>query len=155
MLLVRCEHRDLAVRLFGVGVLDEGVRGGLGTGWLRAEGGASGGVAGGQGTVGTLRPVLLALLSRYENLYIDLSWSVKDHYLIDDGVPSEEWLALIREFPDRFTLGTDLVGHFDSMERVLGESEPLLEALPPKEAEQPSHGNADALVPKKGAAPLP
>ena len=80
---------------------------------------------------------------------------MKDHYLIDEGKPSDEWLALIGEFPDRFTLGTDLVGHFGSMERVLGEYEPLLEALPKKVAEQLTHGNADALVPKKGAEKLP
>jgi len=123
--------------------------------FLLAHAGTSGGVEERQAPLGTLPPILRALLSRYGNLYIDLSWSVKDHYLIDDGVPSEEWLALIREFPDRFTLGTDLVGHFDSMERVLGEYEPLLEALPKKVAEQLSHGNADALVPKKGAVPLP
>ena len=71
--------------------------------------------------------------------------------MIDDGEPNEEWLTLIREFPNRFTLGTDLVGHFDSMGKVMEEYDPLLDALPKKVAQQLSHGTADGLVPPKGA----
>lgn len=138
-----------------LGELEEALDGNPETLFLLAHAGTSGGVEERQPPLGTLPPILRALLSRYDNLYIDLSWSVKDHYLIDEGKPSDEWLALIGEFPDRFTLGTDLVGHFGSMKRVLGEYDPLLEALPKKVAEQLTHGNADALVPKKGAEKLP
>ncbi len=134
-----------------LGELEEALDAHPGTRFLLAHAGTSGGIEERQGPLGTLPPILRALLSRYENLFIDLSWSVKDHYLIDDGEPNEEWLTLIREFPDRFTLGTDLVGHFDSMGKVMEEYDPLLDALPKKVAKQLSHGNADGLVPPKGA----
>jgi hypothetical protein len=134
-----------------LGELEEALDAHPGTRFLLAHAGTSGGIEERQGPLGTLPPILRALLSRYDNLFIDLSWSVKDHYLIDDGEPNEEWLTLIREFPNRFTLGTDLVGHFDSMGKVMEEYDPLLDALPKKVAQQLSHGTADGLVPPKGA----
>lgn len=115
-----------------LGELEEALEAHPETRFLLAHAGTSGGVERRQPPLDTLPPILRALLSRYENLYIDLSWSVKDHYLINDGAPSEEWLKLIAEFPDRFTLGTDLVGHFGSMERVVMSTNPYLRHCPKK-----------------------
>lgn len=121
------------------------------TRFVLAHAGTSGGVEERQAPLGTLVPILRALLGRYEHFYVDLSWSVKDHYLLKDGKPASEWVELIRDYPDRFVLGSDLVGHFDSMERLMNDYLPLLEALPQKVAEQLANGNAVALVPEKGA----
>ena len=92
-----------------------------------------------------------ALLERYDNLYVDLSWSVREHYLLDDDRPREVWLTLINDHPDRFTLGTDLVGHFGSMKKILNSYRPLLNALPEEVARRVASDNAKALVPEKGA----
>ena len=84
---------------------------------------------------------------------MDLSWSVREHYLLDDGEPRAVWLSLIEDHPERFTLGTDLVGHFDSMEKILDAYRPLLDALPEEAARALARDNARALVPERGAMP--
>ena len=71
--------------------------------------------------------------------------------LAKNDKPASEWVELIRDYPDRFVLGSDLVGHFDSMKRLMDDYQPLLDALPQKVAEQLASGNAAALVPEKGA----
>ncbi|MEE2603185.1 MAG: amidohydrolase family protein [Pseudomonadota bacterium] len=121
------------------------------TRFVLAHAGTSGGVEERQAPLGTLVPILRALLSRYAHFYVDLSWSVKDHYLLKNDKPASEWVELIRDYPDRFVLGSDLVGHFDSMKRLMDDYQPLLDALPQKVAEQLASGNAAALVPEKGA----
>ena len=121
------------------------------TRFVLAHAGTSGGVEERQAPLGTLVPILRALLSRYAHFYVDLSWSVKDHYLLKNDKPASEWVELIRDYPDRFVLGSDLVGHFDSMKRLMDDYQPLLDALPQKVAEQLASGNAAALVPQKGA----
>lgn len=121
------------------------------TRFVLAHAGTSGGVEERQAPLATLVPILRALLGRYEHFHVDLSWSVKDHYLLKDGKPAAEWIELIRDYPDRFVLGSDLVGHFDSMERLMNDYQPLLDSLPQKVAEQLANGNAAALVPEKGA----
>lgn len=121
------------------------------TRFVLAHAGTSGGVEDQQSPLKSLVPILRALLERYDNLHVDLSWSVKEHYLLDEKGVSEEWLSLIEDFPDRFVLGSDLVGHFDSLEKQLGAFQPLLDALPKKVAEQLASGNAGRLVPKSGA----
>ena len=121
------------------------------TRFVLAHAGTSGGVEERQAPLATLVPILRALLGRYEHFYVDLSWSVKDHYLLRDGKPVPEWVELIQDYPHRFVLGSDLVGHFDSMERLMNDYQPLLDALPQKVAEQLANGNAAALVPEKGA----
>ena len=121
------------------------------TRFVLAHAGTSGGVEERQAPLGTLVPILRALLGRYAHFYVDLSWSVKDHYLLKDGKPAAEWIKLIRDYPDRFVLGSDLVGHFDSMKRLMDDYQPLLDALPQKVAQKLANGNAAALVPEKGA----
>ncbi len=123
------------------------------TRFVLALAGTSGGVEKRQAPLDTLPEIIRALLDRYDNLYIDLSWSVREHYLLDDDEPSDTWLALIEDHPDRFTLGTDLVGHFDSMKKILDAYRPLLDALPEDVARALARVNALALVPEQGARP--
>ena len=82
---------------------------------------------------------------------MDLSWSVREHYLIKDGEPRAAWVALIEDHPDRFVLGSDVVGHFDSIGAILGEYRPLLDALPKPVADKLRAENARALLPERGA----
>lgn len=123
------------------------------TRFVLAHAGTSGGVEERQAPLGTLVPILRVLLERYPHFYVDLSWSVKDHYLLPEGKPAEVWVKLIEDYPDRFTLGSDLVGHFDSLKRLMGSYQPLLDALPQNVARQLASGNAAALLPDNGAQP--
>ena len=125
------------------------------TRFVLAHAGTSGGVEKRQAPLDTLPEIIRALLDRYDNLYIDLSWSVREHYLLDDGEPDDSWLKLIEDHPDRFTLGTDLVGHFDSMKKILDAYRPLLDALPEDVARALARDNALALVPEQGARAKP
>jgi hypothetical protein len=123
------------------------------TRFILAHAGTSGGVEQRQAPLGTLPAIIRALLDRYDNLYIDLSWSVREHYLLDDEKPRSEWLQLITDHPDRFTLGTDLVGHFGGMKKIMAAYRPLLDALPEPVALRLARDNARALVPERGVSP--
>lgn len=90
------------------------------------------------------------LLGRYPNLYVDLSWSVLRPYILDQqGRPSPRWLQLIKSYPDRFMLGSDLVGTFTPLKATLEEFSPLLDALPLQVAQRLAKDNFLALLPKR------
>ena len=62
------------------------------------------------------------MLKTYPNLWIDLSWVVYSMDVAPSGIPTEEWVAIVEEFPDRFMLGTDKIGHYEdygSMRTIL------------------------------------
>ncbi|HCO64157.1 MAG TPA: 5-oxo-L-prolinase, partial [Alcanivorax sp.] len=109
-----------------LGELEDALRSNPDTRFVLAHAGTSGGVEKRQAPLATLNEIIRALLERYDNLYVDLSWSVREHYLIKDGEPRAAWVALIEDHPDRFVLGSDVVGHFDSIGAILGEYRPLL-----------------------------
>ncbi len=92
------------------------------------------------------------LLARYDNLWIDLSWSVLEPHILDsDDDPRKVWLDLVRKHPDRFMLGSDLVGRFGSLEKIVGRFASLLDALPPDVAEKVARGNFLSVLPKAPA----
>ena len=134
-----------------LGELEEALKSNPDTRFVLAHAGTSGGVEERQAPLATLNEIIRALLERYDNLYVDLSWSVREHYLIKDGEPRPAWVALIRDHPDRFVLGSDVVGHFDSIGEILGEYRPLLDALPEPVAAKLKADNARALLPARGA----
>ena len=134
-----------------LGELEEALKSNPDTRFVLAHAGTSGGVEERQAPLATLNEIIRALLERYDNLYVDLSWSVREHYLIKDGEPRPAWVALIRDHPDRFVLGSDVVGHFDSIGAILGEYRPLLDALPKPVADKLRAENARALLPERGA----
>lgn len=102
-----------------------------------------------------LPQILEGLLARYPNLSIDLSWSVRDHYLFegDKGVDAE-WLALIKKFPDRFLLGSDKVGRFAGLDKNLNGYERLLDKLDADEARKLTRDNALAVLPARAAGTI-
>lgn len=96
-----------------------------------------------------LLPTLERLLDAYPNLYIDLSWSVLEPYLLDGkGKPVAEWLALVERFPERFMLGSDVVGRFGSLGEQMHGFDPFLDALPEAVARKVARDNFLAVLPK-------
>ncbi|AUA33715.1 amidohydrolase [Pseudomonas sp. SGAir0191] len=96
-----------------------------------------------------LLPVLTRLLEDYPNLYVDLSWSVLKPYLLDEqGVPREAWLALVKRYPTRFMLGSDVVGRFDSLGEEMDSFRSFLDALPEDVARRVAKDNFLAVLPK-------
>lgn len=97
-----------------------------------------------------LLPELTRLLAKYPNLYIDLSWSMLTPYLLDEnGEARPEWVTLVKRFPDRFMLGSDVVGRFDKLGEELKSFDPFLDALPESVAHKVAKDNFVSLLPKQ------
>lgn len=103
-----------------------------------------------------LLPTLSRLLEAYPNLYVDLSWSMLTPYLLDDaGQPRPEWVKLVERFPERFMLGSDVVGRFNKLGKEMRRFDPFLDALPEDVAQKVARDNFLAVLPKanqEGAA---
>jgi predicted TIM-barrel fold metal-dependent hydrolase len=97
----------------------------------------------------TLTRELRRLLTTYPNLKIDLSWVVFDSYLVKDSKATGDWVSLIEAFPDRFMVGSDIVGHFADYAPTLQRYYILLDALKPETARKVARENFLAALPKK------
>jgi hypothetical protein len=76
-----------------------------------------------------------------------LSWSLTSCYLLDhQRKPDPAWIALLIRHPDRFLIGSDIVGRFAKLEEAFCEELTLLKCLPPAVAAQIAHGNAEKLL---------
>ncbi|WP_438269354.1 amidohydrolase family protein [Pseudomonas mandelii] len=96
-----------------------------------------------------LLPTLTRMLEAYPNLYIDLSWSMLTPYLLDErGTPSEAWLKLVERFPDRFMLGSDVVGRFNKLGKEMRSFDPFLDALPKQVARKVARDNFLSILPR-------
>lgn len=94
-------------------------------------------------------PTLQRMLEAYPNLYIDLSWSVLRPYLLDkQNKPDKDWLALVKRYPERFMLGSDVVGKFDGLGEQLQGFDPFLDALPEDVARKVARDNFLAVLPR-------
>ncbi len=70
------------------------------------------------------------VLSKYSNVYVDLSWVVYDQTVCrKDATPRKCWLKLMDEYPDRFLVGSDLCGHFDLLGKTMARYNLLFEML--------------------------
>lgn len=99
-----------------------------------------------------IRPLLQELLDKYDNLTIDLSWTMIEPYLLNEkGQPRAGWLALLEQYPSRFVIGSDVVGSFDNLGKIMHGFDPVLDALPADVAKAIAHDNFLALLPKKMA----
>jgi predicted TIM-barrel fold metal-dependent hydrolase len=96
-----------------------------------------------------LLPTLNRMLEAYPNLYIDLSWSMLTPYLLDDGgKPRPEWVTLVERFPERFMLGSDVVGRFNKLGKEMHRFDVFLDALPEGVAHKVARDNFLAILPK-------
>ncbi|WP_187673559.1 amidohydrolase family protein [Zestomonas carbonaria] len=97
-----------------------------------------------------LLPILTRLLEDYPNLYIDLSWTMLRPYLLDErGKADRKWLDLVIKYPDRFMIGSDLVGRFDSLGEQIRAFDPFLDALPEPVARKVARDNFLGVLPRK------
>ena len=89
------------------------------------------------------------LLETYPNLYIDLSWTMLDTYLVDEKRKAvSEWVELVTAYPERFLLGSDAVGNFEKLPGYMRSFDPFLDALPKEVARRVARNNFLALLPK-------
>ena len=96
-----------------------------------------------------LLPTLRRMLTAYPNLYIDMSWTVREPYLLNaEGEPDPEWVQLVEDFPSRFMLGSDVVGRFDSLGKYMSGFDPFLDALSEDVARAVALDNFLAVLPR-------
>ena len=97
-----------------------------------------------------LLPLLTRLLAKYDNLYIDLSWTLLEPYLVDSqGQPRAKWLTFLSDNPTRFFLGSDVVGRFSNVGKTMQGFEPVLQALPSDVAQAIAEDNFIKLLPQQ------
>lgn len=69
-----------------------------------------------------------AIMKEYsDQLYIDLSWVVLQDYILPN---IKEWVALIKRYPNRFMIGSDVVGTVSNIGKSLKPFDELLGRLP-------------------------
>ncbi len=96
-----------------------------------------------------LLPTLTRMLEAYPNLFIDLSWSLLTPYLLDEkGQPRVEWVQLVERYPDRFMIGSDVVGRFNKLGKEIHGFRPFLDALPEAVAKKVARDNFLAILPR-------
>jgi predicted TIM-barrel fold metal-dependent hydrolase len=99
----------------------------------------------------TLTVALEGTLKKYPNLWVDVSWVVYENDLLRNGTPDPAWVNLIEEFPDRFLIGTDIVGHFSAYPETVQKYYKFLDALQPATARKLARENLLAVLPKAPA----
>ncbi|MCK5775876.1 MAG: hypothetical protein KAH25_06865, partial [Bacteroidales bacterium] len=95
-----------------------------------------------------LADTTLRLLKTYPNLYFDISWVVFEQIIAPNKIPAPEWLAVFEQFPDRFMVGSDKIGHFSDYVQTIRKYDVLFEALSPSTARKLASENLFELLPK-------
>ena len=95
-----------------------------------------------------LPPLVKQLLKDHDNLYILLSWTAEEVIYKKEGVPDPAWVKMVKRYPDRFMLGSDLVGRFDSLPKTMDDFQPFLDALPEPVARKVARENFLDLLPR-------
>jgi predicted TIM-barrel fold metal-dependent hydrolase len=92
-------------------------------------------------------PLMRALLTKHSNLYmsvkIDPDGPQRNSPFTPGGELRSEWLALLREFPDRFLVGSDQF--FDERTDRLALARKFVDALPPNLAQLVARDNAKRI----------
>ncbi len=86
------------------------------------------------------------LLGAHRNLMFDISWVVYDDYIAKSEESLARWVALFERYPDRFLIGSDVVGHWDRYKETMGRYDRLLALLRPETREKLMGGNVLALM---------
>jgi predicted TIM-barrel fold metal-dependent hydrolase len=90
--------------------------------------------------------MVAALLRRYPNLIVDISWIAYDDVVCVPVLePKKHWLETVESFPARFCLGSDLCGHFDHLGQAMARYNTLLRGLRPKTRNLVASGNAERI----------
>ncbi|SDL22307.1 Amidohydrolase [Sarcina sp. DSM 11001] len=96
------------------------------------------------------------LLHDHPNLYVDISWIFFENYIrgemmhgnYEPEIFTEMWAALIEKYSDRFMIGSDKVGHWETYPDEIGKYYMLLDKLSPETAKKLCRENALSLIRK-------
>jgi len=85
------------------------------------------------------------MLTTYPQLHLDVSWVSYDTLISVDHLVSQDWVALIERFADRFMIGSDLVGRFGELKPTLRRYDAVLQALGNSARQKVARGNAERI----------
>lgn len=97
--------------------------------------------------------IVRRMLSQYPNLKVDISWVIFEQEIVPNNVLDRRWVTLIEEFPDRFIIGSDIVGFFDNYKPTIQRYYLVLDALKPETARKVAKENFLSILPKASAKP--
>ena len=96
-----------------------------------------------------LPEITVRLLKTYPNLYYDISWVVFEQVIAPYGKPAPVWVKIIEQFPDRFMVGSDKIGHFSDYKQTIRKYDVLFDQLKPETAKKLASENMFQLLPQK------
>lgn len=96
-----------------------------------------------------LPEITVRLLKTYPNLYYDISWVVFEQVIAPNGKPAPVWVKIIEQFPDRFMVGSDKIGHFSDYKQTIRKYDVLFDQLKPETAKKLASENMFQLLPQK------
>jgi hypothetical protein len=91
--------------------------------------------------------ILDRMLQTYPNLRVDISWVIFEQEIAPNGVLNKDWPALIEKYPDRFIIGSDVVGTFSQYKSTIQRYYLVLDALKPATAKKVAQENFLAALP--------
>lgn len=108
-----------------------------------------------------LHQLIDELLTKYDNLWIDLSWSVLDSYIAEHKTPKikadtgkikkglvPEWIELLEKYPTRFMVGSDVLGKYKSQGKLLRKFDSLFTHLKPTTGQSIAEENFLSVLPQ-------
>lgn len=100
------------------------------------------------------------VLHEHANLYVDISWVFFENYIRGDllsklihgeeesNLYADMWAALIEKYPDRFMIGTDVVGHWTNYTHEIFKYYLILDRLRPETVQKICRDNILSLIKK-------
>ncbi len=93
--------------------------------------------------------ILDRMLQTYPNLRVDISWVIFEQEIAPNGLLNKDWPALIEKYPDRFIIGSDVVGTFAQYKSTIQRYYLVLDALKPETAKKVAGENFLAALPHR------
>lgn len=79
------------------------------------------------------------VIDTHPNLWVDLSWVVFEDNIAPGGTVDPAWSKLVADHPDRFMVGTDKIGHWNTYD--IRKYDLFLDTLPPETARKVARDN--------------
>jgi hypothetical protein len=89
--------------------------------------------------------MVVDMARRHPRLYLDFSWIFYDDIVVHPHENLQKWAGLVREFPDRIMIGSDLCGHFGLLEKTMARYNKLLQMLDEPLQERLARKNAEEI----------
>ncbi|WP_196893470.1 amidohydrolase family protein [Aureivirga marina] len=90
--------------------------------------------------------ILEKLLVEYPNLHVDISWVIFDEIISEN---LEDWVKIIEKFPNRFVIGSDVLGNHKNYKEEIEKFDVLLKNLSEKTRRKVARENILEIINEK------